>query len=250
MADIKTVESFWASHVNNEYYTNKDRGSAEYWREIEEKRYRHHYHLTDLFRQFSNSEFKDKRLLEIGCGIGIDSVQLHKCGFNLTAVDLTQNAIDIARERAEQEGYSIKYMVANAEKLPFEDEEMDFVYSFGVLHHTPDIQKSVDEVYRVLKKGGRAYIMLYATYSLVNLIHRLFNIPYESPQNMKDHCPVVYTYDRKGINELFSNFSQITVTKEYPFTYGFRKLTGWMPLFVKRPLGHLFGWHNMIVAEK
>lgn len=250
MTDIKKVESFWSSHVNNEYYTSKDRGSADYWREIEEKRYQHHYHLRDLFEQFKGGEFQGKKLLEIGCGIGIDSVQLHKCGFDLTAVDLTQNAIDIASERAEKEGYGIRYMVANAEKLPFEDEEMDFIYSFGVLHHTPDIQKSIDEVRRVLKKGGKAYIMLYATYSLVNLIHRLFNIPYESPRDMKDHCPVVYTYDRKGIDELFHNFSRVTVTKEYPFTYGFRKLTGWMPLVLKRPMGHLFGWHNMIVAEK
>lgn len=251
MTSIKSVESFWASHVNNEYYTKNDRGTPAYWQEIEQKRYLHHYHLQDLFASFkSDKEFQGKKLLEIGCGIGVDSVQLYKCGFDLTAIDLTQEAIDIAQKRAETEDLKIRYMVANAEKLPFENEEMDYVYSFGVLHHTPDIEKSVDEVLRVLKKGGKAYIMLYATNSLVNLIHRVFKIPYESPQNMKDHCPVVYTYDAERIKKLFHRFSSIRVSKEYPFTYGFRRLTGWIPLFLKRPMGNLFGWHNMIVVEK
>ncbi|MGZ4754758.1 MAG: class I SAM-dependent methyltransferase [Acidimicrobiia bacterium] len=244
---VETVKDFWEGHVNNEYYTDAARASDEYFREIEERRYATHYHLAELFASLAGSHGK---LLEVGCGIGVDSIQLAKCGFDVTAVDLTENALEVAREFAKRSGVTIDFRLGNAEGLDFPDETFDAVYSFGVLHHTPDIEKAVEEVHRVLKPGGTAYVMLYARDSVVNAVHKTFRLPYESPRDRKDHCPVVYTYSRSGVKRLFGSFSDVAVHTDYPFTYGFGPLTTKTPLPVRRALGRAVGWHLMITARR
>lgn len=244
---VETVKDFWEGHVNNEYYTDAARASDEYFREIEERRYDTHYHLAELFRSLAGSHGK---LLEVGCGIGVDSVQLGKCGFDVTAVDLTENALAVARENAARAGVTIDFRLGNAEGLDFPDETFDAVYSFGVLHHTPDIEAAVAEVHRVLKPGGTAYVMLYARDSVVNAVHKTFRLPYESPRDRKDHCPVVYTYSRSGVKALFGAFSSIDVHTDYPFTYGFGPLTTKTPLGMRKALGRAVGWHLMITARR
>jgi SAM-dependent methyltransferase len=244
---VETVKDFWESHVNNEYYTDAQRASEEYFREIEERRYRAHYNLVDLFASLQGSY---GRLLEIGCGIGVDSIQLAKAGFDVTAVDLTESALQVAKEFAAHRGVTIDFRQANAEHLDFPDASFDAVYSFGVLHHTPDIEQAVAEVHRVLKPGGTAYVMLYHTYSLVNAVHKVFRLPYESPRDRDDHCPVVYTFSRKQARELFGAFSRVDVHAAYPFTYGFGPLTMHTPMVIRRPLGRAIGWHLMITASR
>jgi ubiquinone/menaquinone biosynthesis C-methylase UbiE len=246
-ATVADVKQFWESHVNNEYYTDAARASDAYFREIEERRYRSHYHLLDLFSSLQGSK---GRVLEVGCGIGVDSIQLAKCGFEVTAVDLTDSALKVAKEFAAARDVKIDFRLGTAEGLDFPSASFDAVYSFGVLHHTPDIEQSVAEVHRVLRPGGRAYVMLYHKWSLVNLVHRLFRLPYESPRDRNDHCPVVYTFSRRGVSQLFGAFSQVSVRAEYPFTYGFGPLCTRLPLWVRRPLGRVMGWHLMITAVR
>ena len=132
---IDTVRDFWQSHVNNEYYTDAERASDSYFDEIEQRRYRTHYHLREFFASITG---EDRRLLEIGCGIGVDSIQLAKRGFQVTAIDLTENALALARQFAARRGVAIDFRLGNAERLDFPDQSFDAVYSFGVLHHTPD----------------------------------------------------------------------------------------------------------------
>ncbi len=164
---VDTVRDFWQAHINNEYYTEAERASDSYFDEIEERRYRTHYHLPELFASLDGH---GQRLLEVGCGIGVDSIQLAKRGFQVTAVDLTENALTVARQFAARRGVSIDFRLGNAEGLDFPDESFDAVYSFGVLHHTPDIERSVAEVRRVLRPAGTAQVMLYHRDSLVNLV--------------------------------------------------------------------------------
>lgn len=244
---VETVRDFWQAHVNNEYYTQESRASEAYFQEIEERRYRFHYHLRELFSRLQGSHGK---LLEIGCGIGVDSIQLARCGFDVTAVDLTENALAVAKEFADHRGVAINFQQANAEGLEFPDASFDVVYSFGVLHHTPDIEKSIAEVRRVLKPGGTAHVMLYHRNSLVNLVHKVLRLPYESPKNLKDHCPVVYVYSRRGVRALFKEFSEVSVHADYPFTFGFGPLGTRTPLWFRRALGRAIGWHLMITAVR
>jgi len=244
---VDSVHDFWESHVNNEYYTGKARGSKSYFDEIERRRYGWHYHLADYFARMQNSA---GRLLEIGCGIGVDSIQLAKCGFDVTAVDLSETAIEVAREYARYRGQYIDFQVGNSEGLNFDDESFDAVYSFGVLHHTPNINAAISEVRRVLRPGGTADIMLYHKRSIVNCVHRMFNLPYESPRNFKDHCPVVYTFTEREALALFDDFSSVAIVADYPFTYGFRYFTFWVPVVLQKALGKHLGWHLMIRAKR
>jgi ubiquinone/menaquinone biosynthesis C-methylase UbiE len=244
---IEIVHDFWNSHVNNEYYTVEQRASAAYFDQIETQRYAWHYHLRELFDSLQGSY---GRLLEIGCGIGVDSIQLAKCGFDVTAVDLTENALAIAKDYATLRNVSVDFRLGNAENLEFEERSFDFVYSFGVLHHTPDIEASVAEVHRVLKPGGKAYIMLYHRDSIVNGVHRMFWLPYESPRDRDDHCPVVYTYSRRGVRKLFGDFANVTVESAYPFTFGFGPVATKTPLPIRKGLGHAVGWHLMVTAVR
>jgi ubiquinone/menaquinone biosynthesis C-methylase UbiE len=244
---VATVKDFWESHVNNEYYTDATRATNEYFDEIEDRRYATHYNLRDLFAKLAGRKGK---LLEVGCGIGVDSIQLAKCGFDVTAVDLTANALQVAKEFAALRNVSIDFQLGNAEGLDFPDATFDAVYSFGVLHHTPDIDKAVAEVRRVLRPNGTAYIMLYHRYSLVNVVHRVFRLPYESPRDRNDHCPVVYTFSRRGVRKLFSAYSNVSVKTAYPFTYGFGPVTTKTPLWFRRLFGRALGWHLMIEAVR
>lgn len=244
---VATVRAFWERHVNNEYYTKERRASSTYFDQIEDRRYRWHYHLRDLFESLEGSSGK---LLEIGCGIGVDSIQLARCGFQVTGVDLTQTGIDVAKNHARHRGLAIDFRLGNAEFLDFRDAQFDVVYSFGVLHHTPDMQKAIAEVYRVLKPKGRALIMLYHRRSIVEWVHRLFRLPYESPQDLQDHCPVVYRVTAAEAKKLFSAFSEVKLGAAYPFTYGFRCFVFWMPRWLLRVLGRRLGWHLMIDARK
>jgi hypothetical protein len=84
----------------------------------------------------------------------------------------------------------------------------------------------------------------------VNLIHQVFRLPYESPRNLKDHCPVVDRFRKMEAADLFRGFTNVEVHADYPFTYGFRYLTAWMPNRVQRWLGRRIGWHLMIQATK
>ena len=93
-------------------------------------------------------------------------------------------------------------------------------------------------------------MMLYHRHSLVNLVHRVLRLPYESPRDRTDHCPVVYTFSRRGARRLFGAFSEVSVRCEYPFTYGFGPLCTRSPLVLRRLLGRLIGWHLMITAVR
>ncbi len=101
------------------------------------------------------------RVLEIGVGMGSDSVRFAEAGALLTGIDLTDRAVEITRERLSVRGLAADIRVADAESLPFADSSFDVVYSWGVLHHTPNTPRALLEAERVLALGGRLKVMLY-----------------------------------------------------------------------------------------
>jgi ubiquinone/menaquinone biosynthesis C-methylase UbiE len=185
--ELGRVRRFWEEHVNNEYFTRHGRGTPEYFAEIERRRYASHYHLPELFERLRPIA-PGRRLLEVGCGIGVDTFRLARLGFaEVVGIDLTAVAVRLVAERARREGLgTVRLGVGDAEALAFADGSFDVVYSFGVLHHTPRIERAVAEVHRVLAPGGLAVVMLYHSWSLVNLVHRLLRLPFESPRTLED----------------------------------------------------------------
>ncbi len=110
------------------------------------------------------------RVLEIGVGLGADHQQFSEAGADLWGIDLTERAVEHTRQRLEAFGLTSHLAVGDAENLDFPDETFDRVYSWGVLHHSPDTPKAIAEVFRVLKRGGVASIMIYHKWSMVGLM--------------------------------------------------------------------------------
>jgi len=88
-------------------------------------------------------------------------LQFARGGARVTGVDLTPRSIETSRHHLKLYGQSGDFALTDAEHLPFADESFDVVYSNGVLHHTPDTAEAVREVYRLLRPGGLARVMLY-----------------------------------------------------------------------------------------
>jgi SAM-dependent methyltransferase len=128
------------------------------------------------------ASLKGKHLLEIGCGMGFDSLEFLKRGVRVTAIDLTESAVRMTRAHFEVAGVKAEDVrVGNALALDFPDESFDAVWSNGVLHATGDTPKAIAEVRRVLKPGGRAIIShFYRRPSWMYLIHRLGREPIEA----------------------------------------------------------------------
>jgi ubiquinone/menaquinone biosynthesis C-methylase UbiE len=123
------------------------------------------YILEPFILSFADfQQAKDKTVLEIGVGAGADFQNWCDYATQATGIDLTSTAIALTGERLKlnstpSDRYSLR--TADAENLPFENDSFDLVYSWGVLHHTPDTFRAFQEVFRVLKPGGTVKAMIY-----------------------------------------------------------------------------------------
>jgi SAM-dependent methyltransferase len=158
-SDLKErVRAFWQAHPCGTKFSDAEMGTREFFERVEAHRYTKEWHIPDA-ADFAGA--RGMHVLEIGCGLGTDGAQFAKAGAYYTGIDLTEAATELARKRFEVSGLPGEFRVADAENLDFTDESFDLVYSHGVLHHTPDTARAVEEIHRVLKPGGRAIVMLY-----------------------------------------------------------------------------------------
>jgi SAM-dependent methyltransferase len=129
------------------------------------------YDLEPYILEFAGfDQLKGKKVLEIGTGLGADHQKFSEAGAILYGIDLTRRAVEHSQRRFRVFGLKTNLQVADAEDLPFENESFDRVYSWGVLHHTPNTERAIAEASRVLKPGGVAKIMIYHKYSFVGFM--------------------------------------------------------------------------------
>jgi len=127
---------------------------------------RHLHHQQPFDRLFPYDRFRGKRVLEIGCGMGAMAALWAAQGAEVTAVDLAPFSVEMTRRRLSIMGLPGKVIEADGRTLPFTDAEFDYVYSWGVLHHSPDLAHSLREMMRVLRRDGEFGLMLYHRHSL------------------------------------------------------------------------------------
>jgi SAM-dependent methyltransferase len=155
-----TVRMHWEQETCGTRYGSSV-SPERYFAEIEQARYSLEPYIVD-FAGFSRAEGKE--VLEIGTGAGTDFANWVRHGAAATGVDLTKAAIELTRQRLEVDGIdpdSYRLLVADAEDLPFDENRFDIVYSWGVLHHSPDTELAFKEAFRVLKPGGVLKAMIY-----------------------------------------------------------------------------------------
>jgi SAM-dependent methyltransferase len=238
-----------------------------FFAELEAERYRHEPHILD-FARFERG--RGKRVLEVGIGAATDFTNWARHGSILTGVDLTQEAIDLARERLDLEGLHADLRVADAEQLPFEDGSFDIVYSHGVLHHTPDTARAIAEVRRVLKPGGVALLMLYNVRSwtawLAWAVHCAGKLrPWKSPRWAVYHfieSPGTKAYTEAETRALLAGFDidrmstaligadlmQMTPSRRYDGRLA-RLAFRFYPRWLIRAIGPRFGFARLIEAR-
>jgi ubiquinone/menaquinone biosynthesis C-methylase UbiE len=159
---LTKVHGFWNTEACDTSVVQNVSGDADFYEKFREQRYRTQWHIP-LLVPFA--EAKGKHVLEIGIGNGADGAMFALNGGYYTGADLTEAALEATRKHFEVLGLKGRFQKENAEQLSFTCNSFDIVYSHGVLHHTPNIRQAIDEVWRVLKPGGRAIIMLYHKHS-------------------------------------------------------------------------------------
>ena len=159
-------------------------------------------------RIFPFDDFADRPVLEIGCGMGTMSSLWAKAGARVSAVDLNSTAIEQTTKRFQAYGLDGEILQADARELPFEDASFDYVYSWGVLHHSPDLADSLAEMFRVLRPGGGFGLMLYNRRSLLHLY-------------LTAYVEGVLHYERKFLEpvELASRYGDAATEEGNPHTW-------------------------------
>jgi len=159
----EAVRDFWNAEPCGTRYLEQ----AEDFEAHRRARYQLELHIFE-FAQFQASQ--GLRVLEVGVGMGADYLEWLKAGAHATGVDLSAASLEKARGRCEQAGFEPDLRLADAEQLPFPDNSFDVVYSYGVMHHSPNTQECVLEALRVLKPRGQARIMVYHHPSITGLM--------------------------------------------------------------------------------
>ncbi len=210
------VRAFWQANPCGIKFADAPPGTRRFYDLVEAHRYTKEWHIPEA-ANFSGT--KGLHVLEIGCGVGTDGAQFAEAGAIYTGVDLTDAAVELARKRFEFSNLPGTFQTADAENLPFSKDTFDLVYSHGVLHHTPDAQKAVQEVHRVLRPGGRAMVMLYhrGSYNYrvnisvlrragahllkseagINVVHKLTGEPIDS---LREHARLLKTEKESYLN--------------------------------------------------
>ncbi len=258
----------WTKHPIGFDVTKHPEGTREFFENI--RKYRYEIESPWLLKTFNFNQYQGKKVLEIGVGTGTDHLELAKAGAILAGIDITPKSIELTKRNLELHGYHSDLLVADAENLPFEDEIFEVVYSFGVLHHIPDTQKTIDEIYRVLKPQGKALITLYNKNSLffwlfvflydfilkgkfmkISLNDRISAIEKGGDETK----PLVKLFTKKQARELFHKFRKVTIiTRQTGLSTSGRflsKILNWkiVKTFFEF-LAQWFGWYLIIEAEK
>ena len=160
------------------------------------------------------------KVLEVGVGMGADYLEWLKAGAQATGVDLSSVSLERARRRCEMAGFTPDLRHADAEHLPFADEMFDIVYSYGVMHHSPDTAQCIREAWRVLKPGGQVKIMVYHHPSLTGLMlwSRYGVLRGKSPrQSVYDHLesPGTKTFTQSEAKSLMGLFENVSMQQVF-----------------------------------
>jgi len=146
-------------------------GSRQFFEQADEVFYRWneplHTQSGRFGKIFDYDRCKGSQVLEVGCGMGCMAMNWALHGARVTAVDLNPVAVQQTRRRFESYGYEGDIREADGEALPFDEATFDYVYSWGVLHHSPNTKSAIDDLHRVLRPGGSAGVMLYHRHSLL-----------------------------------------------------------------------------------
>lgn len=266
---IDAVRTYWNTRPCNIRHSPKTVGTREYFDDVEHRKYFVESHIP-AFADFAR--WKGKRVLEIGCGLGTDTVNFARAGAQVTAIELSDASAALARQRADVFGLSdrVTIHVGNAEELPLllDPQPFDLVYSFGVIHHSPHPRRIVEHLRRYMTPQSELRLMVYArvSYKLFWIMHEegiwdMARIDELVARNSEAQtgCPVTYTYTDTSARQLLEGFTVVDIRKAHIFTwdiepykrYEYQKAPEWANVSDAElaELERELGWHLLIRAR-
>jgi ubiquinone/menaquinone biosynthesis C-methylase UbiE len=268
---IEKVQKYWDARPCNIRHSPSEIGTRQYFDEVEARRYFVEPHIPG-FAEFER--WRGRKVLEVGCGIGTDTMNFARAGARVTAVDLSEKSLEMARRRANVFGLSdrIRFYRANAENLSevVTPEPYDLVYSFGVIHHTPCPERAIEQIRRhYVKRGTTLKLMVYHRHSwkvfwiLTTYGHGAF---WKLDELIARHseaetgCPVTYSYSRRRVRQLVGEgfrINEVAVRHIFPYRIPdyrkYRYVKAWyfryLPAPLFRALERQIGWHLCVTAE-
>ena len=267
---VEAVRNYWDSRPCNLRHSPSPVGSRQYFDEVEQRKYFVEPHIPQ-FAEFPR--WRGKRVLEIGCGIGTDTMNFARAGAQVTAVDLSSRSLEMARQRAEIYELSerITFVQADAEQLSdsVPPEPYDLVYSFGVIHHTPNPERVMAQIRgHFVHPGSVLKIMVYhrTSWKVAAIVLREGHGAFWKLEELvarsseaQSGCPVTYTYTRRSVADLLAGFSIDDIFVDHIFPYRVQDYVQyryvrewyfrWMPASMYRGLERRLGWHMCVTAR-
>jgi len=252
VATIDEVRQYWDHHIHDLEITRHPVGSRGFFDDLDQYHFEKLHHLLRLV-PFETS--RGRSVLEVGCGAGVDLVRFARGGADVTGVDLSAAAIELARKNFEQQHLRGRFEVADGEALPFADDTFDLVFAHGVVQYTPRPRTLIEECRRVLKPGGEAIFQVYNRISWLNALSKLMKVSLEH-----EDAPVLGRFSIGEFRRMLVGFSDVRIVPErFPVKsrlHGGWKGTAYNTVFVgtfnalPRPLVRRFGWHLLAFCRK
>ena len=256
------VQEQWDEDPCGSHYVEKAEAHSLEWYE-EAEAYRHEDYAPWMPEVMEFDHHSGERVLEIGAGMGTDLSRFASAGSRVVDLDLSRGHLEHARENFALRGLDAGFVHGDAELLPFRDGSFDVVYSNGVIHHTPGTRDVVDEIVRVLRRGGKAIIMVYAENSLhywrqfvgsiglnQGMLHEI-SIGEIMSRNAElsetGARPLVKAYSKARLKKIFDRFNDVEIYQRQLTAPELPRPMRWLPLDVA---GKMMGWNLIVKARK
>ena len=250
------IKDYWNNQPCNVRHSKNPPGSLEFFQDVSARRYRVEPHIPE-FAGFHL--WQGRQVLEIGPGIGSDAAEFARNGADYYAIDYSDESVKLAQQRFKVEELEGTFICGDAsdpdayESLP----KMDLVYSYGVIHHFPAIDRIIDNVYNILKPGGEFRFMVYAKNSWKQAMINRGLDQYEAQAG----CPYAKSYSKDDILDLLgSKFHLERLRQDHCFMYnvdaykqGRYELEPWfeaMPEAMREAVKEYLGWHLLVKARR
>lgn len=251
-AEYDRVRDYWNAHLHDISVVKAEPGSLAFFDQLNAYRFGKLHYLPKLVNY---GGYGGKKVLEVGCGAGVDLVHFAKGGAEVTGIDLADVSINLAQQNFAHRGLAADFQVMNGEAMSFADDYFDVVYCHTVLMYTPHIEMMINEIHRVLKPGGVAILQLFNRRSWLKAMSAVVKVPVEHV-----HAPNFGLYTAGEFANMLRPFDTFEIIPErfpYPtkihsglkaqlynnlFVGGFNLI----PRFIVKPLG----WHLLSFATK
>lgn len=245
------VRRYWDAHIHDLEVSPQPPGSAGFFQDLDAYHFEKLHHLLELV-DFNG--WGGKRVLDVGCGAGVEVVRFARGGAKVVGLDGSPRAIDLTARNLAHQQLTAGLVVGDGEQLPFADGLFDFVYAHGVIQYAHDDRRVVAECRRVLRPGGTAFFQVYNRISWLNLLSKVMKTPLEH-----EDAPVLRRYSIPEFRALMQEFGEVEIVAER-FPVRSRLHRGWKgrlynALFVgafnalPRAWVRRFGWHLLAICR-